>query len=482
MHSIGKVLEQRVAGIRKTLHTAADQIPPSVIAETNAALAQVTEKLALGVDHAVAALVGGTGSGKSSLFNAITRQSIADVGVIRPTTALATACSWSTSADPLLDFLQVVPQRRAVRVPPLTPADEDGLSGLVLLDLPDHDSIELTHAEQVDRLLPMIDLLIWVLDPQKYADNALHEKYLRALTQRHEAMLVVVNQIDRIPESSVDNIRNDVARLLAEDDLADVPIVLASAKTGSGIGMVRDHLIQVLTTESIAAQTARAEIDAIAQNLAKYMAPQTPDIPDPGRYAAELAQVAGAGAMAESIAYAVANPTRVALARVQPPAKSSVAAIREEWLAVVTEDMPAPWRDEVQEAATGGDQFYQVVADVAADLVVPEGVDRQAATMRIAGFATTALAVVLAVIAALVWQIPLAWILTGVLMLTGLGLILAARLHRRRQAQLRAQQYRDQALTQFTKVIDTQLGQPIMPTLEKHEQVISWLTKGARTF
>ena len=35
------------------------------------------------------------------------------------------------------------------------------------------------HRLEVDRLVELVDLLVWVLDPQKYADAALHDRYLR---------------------------------------------------------------------------------------------------------------------------------------------------------------------------------------------------------------------------------------------------------------------------------------------------------------
>ena len=50
------------------------------------------------------------------------------------------------------------------------------LAGLVLLDLPDHDSTVAAHRIEVDRLVALVDLLVWVLDPQKYADAAVHER------------------------------------------------------------------------------------------------------------------------------------------------------------------------------------------------------------------------------------------------------------------------------------------------------------------
>ena len=56
--------------------------------------------------------------------------------------------------------------------------EDSALQGVVLLDLPDHDSTEVSHHLEVDRLIELADLMVWVLDPQKYADAAIHDRYL----------------------------------------------------------------------------------------------------------------------------------------------------------------------------------------------------------------------------------------------------------------------------------------------------------------
>ena len=87
------------------------------------------------------------------------------------------------------------------------------MSGLVLLDVPDYDSVTTEHSLQVDRLVPLADILVWVVDPQKYADAALHDGYLRGLGARQEDMLVLVNQVDTLPESGLASLLDDVGPL-----------------------------------------------------------------------------------------------------------------------------------------------------------------------------------------------------------------------------------------------------------------------------
>ena len=51
---------------------------------------------------------------------------------------------------------------------------------------------------EVDRLVQLVDMMIWVVDPQKYADAALHDRYLRPLAQHADVMMIVLNQADRL--------------------------------------------------------------------------------------------------------------------------------------------------------------------------------------------------------------------------------------------------------------------------------------------
>ena len=91
-------LRARVDDLARAVDLAGDRLDPAVAAQVRDAIGGVRERLALGVDHTVVALAGGTGSGKSSLFNRVSRLDFADVGVKRPTTARVSACSWSGAA------------------------------------------------------------------------------------------------------------------------------------------------------------------------------------------------------------------------------------------------------------------------------------------------------------------------------------------------------------------------------------------------
>ena len=104
----------------------------------------------------------------------------------------------------------------ATSSPPVPPPTCDGL---VLLDLPDHDSVEADHRAEVDRLVEVVDAFVWVVDPQKYADAALHQQYLRRFAGHAAVTIVVLNQIDLVPEGDRQGRVDDLARLLRDDGL-----------------------------------------------------------------------------------------------------------------------------------------------------------------------------------------------------------------------------------------------------------------------
>ena len=55
-----------------------------------------------------------------------------------------------------------------------------GLGELAVIDLPDFDSIAPEHRRRVDELLPRVDAVAWVVDPEKYKDEIVHGGYLQS--------------------------------------------------------------------------------------------------------------------------------------------------------------------------------------------------------------------------------------------------------------------------------------------------------------
>jgi GTP-binding protein EngB required for normal cell division len=258
------------------------------------------ERMRLSGAHTVVALAGATGSGKSTLFNALAGTTVSQPGVRRPTTGVAHAVVWDAAgAGPLLDWLEV-PRRHHLG----TGGASDDLRGLVLLDLPDHDSTVAEHRVEVDRLVALVDVLVWVLDPQKYADAAVHDRYLKPLARHGEVMVVVLNQVDRLDPDVVPDAVADVRRLLADDGLPGVPVLATSARTGEGLDRLRDVLTGAVAAHRAALRRISADLEVVGDALAPVVGGPARDDVDRGTQRA-LAAALGAAAGVPAVGAAV---------------------------------------------------------------------------------------------------------------------------------------------------------------------------------
>jgi GTP-binding protein EngB required for normal cell division len=261
----------------------------SLLDDSEALLRRAGERLRLSGNHTVVAVAGGTGSGKSTLFNALAGATFSQPGITRPTTRHVHACVWGMQgAAPLLDWLGVQRRHRYARASALD-SGESMLDGLLLLDLPDHDSVVTASMAAVDRLSKLADMLIWVLDPQKYADASVHNRYLIPLAGHASVFTVVLNQIDLLPADEVSDCEDDLRRLLDAEGLTDTPLLPVSARTGAGLDELRALLVETVTANRAAGDRIAADIDAVIGGFAPYAGPQV--APE-----AAIAGLTGAGA------------------------------------------------------------------------------------------------------------------------------------------------------------------------------------------
>jgi 50S ribosome-binding GTPase len=209
--------------------------------DAQAVAREVAERLGFPAETYVLALVGGTGVGKSSLLNALAGSSVSSASARRPTTAHPLAWvprSHRTDLGGLLDWLGIPDEE-------VRDHEQDALGDVAILDLPDLDSVEVEHRERVEAILPRVDAVVWVTDPEKYHDAILHDDFLAKWLPRLDRQVVVLNKTDRLTVDDAARVRQDLERDLA-------------LKAGRG---ARGSLVRVLPTSARGSGSAEIEIE-----------------------------------------------------------------------------------------------------------------------------------------------------------------------------------------------------------------------------
>ena len=307
-----------VASLKDAISYGEGRVPETVLLDAAETLERLSQRRELSTEHTVIGFFGATGSGKSTLFNAIAGQNIAISAPTRPTTSTVQAAIWEAEgSEELLDWLgidkRVYPQTQALAAEgEATEGNEAGgnnkvaggavapnavtepapglfnrirravggrgemrtrTGGLILLDMPDFDSVTTTNRDLAARMMRYVDVLVWVVDPQKYADAVIHRDFMVPLAASGAQALCVLNQADKLAPAEVPAVLASLTRLLqaegTEAHLLSAPIAV-SARTGEGVDVLRDLLAQVAAAKSLSLQRTDAQLHATASQLRTY--------------------------------------------------------------------------------------------------------------------------------------------------------------------------------------------------------------------
>lgn len=225
--------------------------------------AEGTERLGMTPDAYVVALVGGTGVGKSTLLNALANETVSAAGARRPTTGEPVAWVAATALDAVRPLLA----RLGIARPRIHDAPE--LERVVIVDLPDVDSLEAGHRATVEELLPRIDVVAWVVDPEKYADAVLHDDFLRDWMPRLGRQVVILNKVDRLDAQARRSVAADLRHVIRQVVAAEVPVIATSAIEGeAGIPELRAWLADAASAKAVVASRLAAAGRAVLAELA----------------------------------------------------------------------------------------------------------------------------------------------------------------------------------------------------------------------
>lgn len=278
-------------------------IEPHHLAEAAVLRARIDERLGHGDALTVVALAGGTGVGKSALANRLAGDEVVTEGVRRPTTdhPVAVAREFDGPTRALLDHLDIPDRRIGRGLPP----------GMVLVDLPDHDSVVESHRATSARLTGRVDALVIVVDPIKYARADLHHGPLAELSRHAEVVTAVLNRSDELSEADLAACMMDLSARLTAAGLGDARVVTTSAATGAGTEDLRHRLGELAAQRRAVVQRLLAD----AAQLGDRMAVTTGDVPDlaegVGALVGPLLQATDAGRAAAAAASSYRRTARV---------------------------------------------------------------------------------------------------------------------------------------------------------------------------
>lgn len=375
----GPEMSARVDALDQALDLAQDRLPDETVAFGRHVAGKVGERMGHGSTHTLVAFLGATGGGKSSLTNAVVGSDVATTGIRRPTTSSTLGCYWGDDdPQPLLDWLEVANRHHVDGSP--------DLAGLVLLDVPDHDSIETANRLEMERIAEHADLLVWVTDAEKYGDAAMHS-YLRRLGRHGAVTAMLLNKGDQLAPAEIEACRADLASLLAADGLDGTPVIVTSTVTRSGIDEVLAMLAKTVAERQAMVERLQADIRSAADDLLTELGPAGGGDKVPAKVEknlrAELVEASGLGVVTDAVAAGhrrdAAKRTgwpftrwirslrphplrRLHLGegssgRASLPQPSGVQRARSEGavraaVASITEPLPQPWPDLLRAAAT----------------------------------------------------------------------------------------------------------------------------------
>ena len=197
-------------------------------------------------------------------------EDVVAVGGVRPTTSSPHAVVHPSREQEMSGYLEhlELPGSSAESMP----------RWLCLVDMPDNDSVKVDHRLLVEALIPRLDVVVWVTDPEKYRDAVLHNQYLTPLAEYSDQFVFVLNQADRLTDDGRTQVMEDFTQALVADGITAPLPVATSAHQPSGPPQGLDQLIETL----------RSVGDVDGQNTKQLL--------DLERVAGDLAGAVGGGA------------------------------------------------------------------------------------------------------------------------------------------------------------------------------------------
>ncbi|MEH0146624.1 GTPase [Corynebacterium sp. Q4381] len=292
-------LGERLNALDEAADIAAPYLPQVEVHQLKRVATSGAERRALSAEHTVVGFFGATGSGKTSLFNAVVGEDLGKAAARRPTTSSPLAAVWHPEgSEELLDWLGVEDRRN--REGDFAPH----AGPIILLDLPDFDSVELSNREIATRLAGQVDVLVWVSDPEKYADSVIHEQFIRPHAGHAAVTLAVLNKADLLHPLDRPTVAGSYKELLLADGLSNITVIPTSTRSGDGIDDLRGAIAKVAKAHNAQSARIEADIKAATREFLPAREAGAVDKHAKKQLDAVLSQAAGADRIADTTAAA----------------------------------------------------------------------------------------------------------------------------------------------------------------------------------
>jgi len=243
--------------------------------------ADLSQRLAVfhykhGSPHLWVVFLGGTGTGKSTLFNALLGSELSQTGVERPKTRGPILYAHRRAAiEEGFPFPAFQVERRAGAGSPSIPAEgtpgrllvveheREEYAHLVFVDTPDLDSVEADNRRLAEHLYLLADAVLFVTSQEKYADEVPHQFLLQVVRDRRPCAILLNKVGEDLTAGEVIESFNAHGVSIPENDLRLIPQApVHPSQTVAAMGAFsafRDELLGKVALEGLAAFRDRQE-------------------------------------------------------------------------------------------------------------------------------------------------------------------------------------------------------------------------------
>ena len=211
------------------------------------------------------ALAGCTGSGKSTLINALAGSRIASMSDRRPCTTQTRV--YHHGEVPCGGLPGDLAEQAT-----FVAHDRPELRQKVIVDTPDLDTFYTEHRDATRALLKAAGLVIYVFSPERYVEERAWSVIREE--QRFSACLAVLNKADTVPPEVLQRIAGEIRQRFAEMGKPDIPVLCISAAHHVAEGDSRPAATSQVTLDEFLTLRAYIEHELQAGDIARMIRQQ----------------------------------------------------------------------------------------------------------------------------------------------------------------------------------------------------------------